>query len=146
MAKQTSMVGQNATKGLDDAEKKLFQDMVIMNTAVSCLMPEDYIQAIEYIFLCRSHRHSGNLNNGRPEGNTICRTLFANMQKHNHKLHRLLPPTREPTHSTRSNCTLCLDAKLKYLRTLLYRMDFTTVRRPDNDFIVFYNLLLFTCN
>ena len=35
---------------------------------------------------------------------TLCRTLFANIQKHNHKLHHLLPPIREPTHATRSNC------------------------------------------
>ena len=34
----------------------------------------------------------------------LCRTLFANMQKHNHKLHHLLPLIREPTHATRSNC------------------------------------------
>ena len=35
---------------------------------------------------------------------TLCRTLFAKRQKHNHKLHHLLPPVRETTHSMRSNC------------------------------------------
>ena len=39
--------------------------------------------------------------------------------------------------------TLCLDAELIDLRIVLYHMDFTTGSRPDHDFILFYNLLLF---
>ena len=61
-------------------------------------------------------RTGGNPNSGGPEGiptladrrETLCRTLFANMKKHNHKLNHLLHPIRE----------LCLDAELIDLRTL----------------------------
>ena len=72
-------------------------------------------------------------------------STLANMQKHNHKLHHLLPGNL-PTQPAVTANILCLDAELIDLRILLYHTDFTTDSRFDHDFIIFYNLLLFICN